>query len=88
MLLSGLSDTLKARARNIGTKFIWGGSLVDNEVGPAVFVDFLPRALAEGRFVTAPPAVVVGTGLDAIEAGFEAQRRGVSAKKVVVSLDP
>jgi NADPH:quinone reductase-like Zn-dependent oxidoreductase len=88
MLFSGLSDALKARTRSIGTKFIWGGSLVDNEVGPAVFVDFLPRALAEGRFATAPPAVVVGAGLEAIEAGFAAQRRGVSAKKVVISLDP
>jgi len=46
MLLSTLSIALKARTRGIGTKFIWGGSLVDNEVGPAVFVDFLPRALA------------------------------------------
>ncbi len=88
MLLSGLSDALKARTRGIGTKFIWGGSLVDNEVGPAVFVHFLPGALADSRFVAAPPAVVVGSGLDAIEAGFEAQRRGVSAKKVVVSLNP
>jgi NADPH:quinone reductase-like Zn-dependent oxidoreductase len=88
MLVSGLSDTLKARTRGIGTKFIWGGSLVDNEVGPAIFVDFLPGALAQGRFVPAPPAAVVGSGLDAIEAGFEAQRRGVSAKKVVVSLNP
>jgi NADPH:quinone reductase-like Zn-dependent oxidoreductase len=88
MLVSGFMDARKARTRKIGTKFIWGGSLVDNEVGPAVFVDFLPRALAEGRYVAAPPAVVVGAGLEALEAGFEAQRRGVSAKKVVVSLEP
>jgi hypothetical protein len=88
MLLAGLSDGLKARSERIGTRFIWGGSLVDNEVGPVVFVDFLPRALAEGRFVAAPPALVVGAGLEAIETGFEAQRKGVSAKKVVVSLNP
>jgi NADPH:quinone reductase-like Zn-dependent oxidoreductase len=87
MLLTGLSDRRKARAGRIWTKFIWGGSLVDNEVGPAVFEDFLPRALAEGRFVAAPPALVVGSGLEAIEAGFEVQRKGVSAKKVVVSLN-
>lgn len=87
MILTGLSDARKARAAGIGTKFIWGGSLVDNEVGPAVFVDYLPQALAEGRFVAAPPAVVVGSGLEAIEAGFKAQRQGVSAKKVVVSLN-
>jgi NADPH:quinone reductase-like Zn-dependent oxidoreductase len=85
--VTGVSDARRARSGGIGTKFIWGGSLVDNEVGPAVFVDFLPRALADGRFVAAPPAMVVGAGLEAIETGFAAQRKGVSAKKVVVSLN-
>jgi len=86
MIVSTLSNARKARAQGVKTKFIWGGSLVDNEVGPAVYVDFLPSALAEGRFVAAPPAQVVGSGLDAIETGFEVQKKGMSAKKVVVSL--
>jgi NADPH-dependent curcumin reductase CurA len=86
MLLNSLADGRKARAAGVTTKFIWGGSLVDNEVGPAVFVNFLPSALAAGRFVAAPTAVIVGTGLKAIEKGFEVQRMGVSAQKVVVSL--
>jgi NADPH:quinone reductase-like Zn-dependent oxidoreductase len=86
MILGNLSDARKARAQGIKTPFIWGGSLVDNEVGPAVYADFLPSALAEGRFVAAPPAQVVGSGLDAIEAGFEVQKKGMSAQKVVVSL--
>jgi len=86
MLATTVSDLLKARTRGIGTKFIWGGSLVDNEVGPAVYADFLPRALADGRYVAAPPALVIGQGLEAIEAGFEVQKKGMSAQKVVVSL--
>jgi len=60
--------------------------LVDNEVGEAIYVDFLPQALANGRYVAAPPALVVGAGLEAIETGFEVQRKGMSAQKVVVSL--
>jgi len=86
MMISLLSGMLKARAQGVGTKFIWGGSLVDNEVGPAVYEDFLPNALADGRYVVAPPAMVVGSGLEAIEAGFDVQKKGVSAQKVVVSL--
>jgi len=86
VLATSLSLAVKARTGGIGSKFIWGGALVDNEVGPAVFVDFLPQALAEGRFAAAPPADVVGDGLEAIDAGFAAQRKGVSARKIVVSL--
>ena len=86
MLISAASNALKARTGGVASKFIWGGSLVDNEVGPAVYADFLPSALADGRYVAAPPAEVVGSGLDAIETGFEVQKKGMSAKKVVVSL--
>jgi NADPH:quinone reductase-like Zn-dependent oxidoreductase len=86
MIGSTLSNARKARMQGVKTKFIWGGSLVDNEVGPAVYMDFLPSALAEGRFVAAPPAQVVGSGLGAVETGFEVQKMGMSAKKVVVSL--
>ena len=35
-----------------------------------IYVDFLPRALAEGRYVAAPEPFVVGKGLDSIQAGF------------------
>jgi hypothetical protein len=31
--------------------------------------------------------MIVGAGLEAIETGFEAQRKGVSAQKVVVALN-
>ncbi len=86
MIVSTLSNARKARARGVKTKFIWGGSLVDNEVGPTIYADFLPAALGDGRFVAAPPAQVVGSGLAAIESGFEVQKKGMSAKKVVVSL--
>ncbi len=65
---------------------IWGGSLKDNEVGPGVFVDFLPAALASGAYRSAPEAEIVGRGLEAIPAGLARLRQGVSAKKLVVAL--
>ena len=81
-----VSLQIKSRRRRIRTNFIFGTSLMDNEVGPAIYVDFLPQALADGRFVATPEAQVIGQGLGFIQAGFDAQRKGVSAKKVVVSL--
>jgi hypothetical protein len=78
--------TLKARMRGIRTKFIFGSSLVDNGIGRMIYADFLPAALAEGRYVAAPDPLVVGTGLGEIPAALEAQKKGVSARKLVVSL--
>ncbi|MCJ1450485.1 hypothetical protein MMC28_000816 [Mycoblastus sanguinarius] len=76
----------KSKMRGITTKFIFGFSLIHNHVGQAIFVDFLPKALAEGTFVAAPEPQVIGTGLEHIQAGFDLQAMGMSAKKVVVSL--
>jgi hypothetical protein len=78
---------LKSKAWRIGTKFIFGTTLAANEVGPMLYVDFLPRALADGRYMPAPEAQVVGNGLEALQSAIDLQRRGVSAKKLVVTLD-
>ena len=51
-----------------------------------IFEDFLPKVLAEGKYVAAPYPEVVGKGLEYIQAGFELQKKGMSAKKVIVSL--
>jgi hypothetical protein len=57
-----------------------------SEVGKVIFEDFLPQALAEGKYVAAPEPMVVGKGLESIQEAFKIQQKGVSAKKVVVSL--
>ena len=77
---------IKSRTRRIRSKFIFGSSLINNEVGPMIYSDFLPQALAEGRYVAAPDPMVVGRGLDLIPAAMDTQKKGVSARKVVVSL--
>ena len=70
----------------VSSKFIFGGDLKDNEVGPAIFEKFLPKALAKGQFVAAPNAEVVGKGLESLQSGLDTLKKGVSAKKLVVSL--
>ncbi|WP_374947960.1 zinc-binding alcohol dehydrogenase family protein [Agreia sp.] len=72
--------------RGVRVSGIWGGSLKDNEVGPAIYNDFLPAALGTGAYQAQPPAEVVGNGLQAIPAGLERLRHGISAKKLVVTL--
>ncbi|MDR3471120.1 MAG: zinc-binding alcohol dehydrogenase family protein [Devosia sp.] len=72
--------------RGVKVSGIWGGALKDNEVGPAVYVDFLPTALAVGAYRAEPQAEIVGHGLDAIPAGLQRLRKGVSAKKLVVTI--
>jgi NADPH:quinone reductase-like Zn-dependent oxidoreductase len=77
----------KSRRNGVTTKFFDASSVIDNEVGPAIYRDCLGPALAEGRFRPAPPPQVVGHGLAAIQTAFDIQRKGVSATKVVVALD-
>jgi NADPH:quinone reductase-like Zn-dependent oxidoreductase len=76
----------KSKARNINYKFIFGTTLIDNGVGKAIYVDFFPDALSQGVYTAAPDPHVVGKGLEHIQAALDLQRKGISAKKVVVSL--
>jgi NADPH:quinone reductase-like Zn-dependent oxidoreductase len=77
---------LRARVRGIRASFIWGSALMHDEVGPMLWERFLPAALAEGRYVAAPAAEVVGSGLEAIQPAMDRLREGVSARKLVVTL--
>ena len=81
-----LGLALRARAKGVATSSIWGTALVDDPLGPAIFVDFLGPALSTGQFRAAPDPLVMGASLDDIPAAMEALRRGVSARKIVVSL--
>jgi len=76
----------KSRRHGITAKFFDASSVVDNEIGPAIYRDYLGQALASGRFRPAPPPRVVGTSLHDIQAALDIQRSGVSATKIVVAL--
>jgi hypothetical protein len=77
---------VKARFRGVRTKYIFGTTLKANEVGAAIYRDFLPDALAEGRYVAAPKPSVVGHGVEDVQQAMDIQLKGVSAAKVVVTL--
>jgi len=75
-----------ARVHGIRARFVWGSTLMDNEVGPMLWEEFLPSALANGRYIAAPTAQVVGTGLEHVQVALDELRAGVSARKLVVRL--
>jgi len=75
-----------SRSRRVSTKYIFGTSLKANDVSTAIYRDFLPAALADGRYVTAPKPTVVGTGVGEFQHAMDIQLKGVSAAKVIVTL--
>lgn len=81
-----VSFKVKGLIKGVRSNFVFGSTLANNEVGKAIYEDFLPKALEEGTFVPAPEPIVVGKGLESIQDAFEYQRKGVSAQKVVVTL--
>ncbi|GAA2703404.1 zinc-binding alcohol dehydrogenase family protein [Actinoplanes palleronii] len=86
MLGGVLRLEIAARRRGVRTKFVFGSDLKNNEVGPAIFRDFLPAALAEGRYLALPAASVAGSSLADLQQAMDRQRKGVSATKLVVTL--
>jgi NADPH:quinone reductase-like Zn-dependent oxidoreductase len=65
---------------------IFASTIKDTGIADAVFVDFLPEALAQGKYRPAPQAEIVGHGLQSLQKGLDILRKGVSAKKLVVTL--
>ncbi len=86
VLASMLRLWWKSHRHGIVSKFYDASSMIENEVGRYIFQDYLGKALADGSFCAAPSPQVVGAGLESIQTGFDVQRRGVSAAKVVISL--
>ncbi|GAA5877752.1 hypothetical protein JCM8547_001528 [Rhodosporidiobolus lusitaniae] len=54
-------------------------------IARTILHDFLPFALEEGSFTAKPDPLVAGKGLEELEKAFAVQKKGVSARKVVVS---
>jgi NADPH:quinone reductase-like Zn-dependent oxidoreductase len=86
LVSSNVALQVRARRAGIRVRFVWGSSLMSNEVGPMIWRDFLPAALAEGRYAAAPAAEIVGSGLDQVQVALDRLHAGVSAQKLVVTL--
>ncbi|KAI8711367.1 PKS-ER domain-containing protein [Fusarium sp. LHS14.1] len=58
----------------------------NQHVGEWIWKTFIPEALENGSFQAKPDPSVSGHGLDDVQSAMDLQRKGVSAKKIVVSL--
>ncbi|MFG6501877.1 zinc-binding alcohol dehydrogenase family protein [Microbacterium sp. P05] len=87
LVASNATLQVRCALSGVRARFVWGSSLMNNEVGPMLWADYLPDALADGRHQAFPPARVVGTQLSAIQPALDELRRGVSAEKLVVTLN-
>ncbi|GIC86308.1 zinc-binding alcohol dehydrogenase family protein [Aspergillus udagawae] len=90
-LIGMVGGMIKSTGRRLRTgieaKFILLDGLVDAEsVVARIYTEFLPQALEQRQFVPAPPPHVVGKGLNKIQGALDLQRKGVSGKKLVVTL--
>jgi NADPH:quinone reductase-like Zn-dependent oxidoreductase len=86
LITSNVALQFTSRLRGIRTKYIFGTTLKANDVSTVIYRDFLPDALAEGRYLAAPKPSVVGHGVQDFQRAMDIQRKGVSAAKVVVTL--
>lgn len=84
--LSQLATQVRARRHGVTARFVWGSSLMTNAVGPMLWEQYLPQALAAGRHVCAPDPEITGDGLESIQRALDRLRDGVSARKLVVRL--
>ena len=86
LIAANVALQVRARFRRTRTKYIFGTSLKANEVSTVIYRDFLPDALAEGRYRAVPEPSVVGHGVQDFQQAMDIQQKGVSAAKVVVTL--
>ncbi|KAJ0413778.1 chaperonin 10-like protein [Aspergillus carlsbadensis] len=87
-MIGGIFTSVARRLRTgVEVKFILVDGLVDpDSVVARLYKEFLPQALEHRQFVPAPPPQVVGKGLDKIQGALDLQRKGVSGRKIVVTL--
>ncbi len=82
-----ISHWIKSKTTGVNYKFIFGTTLIDNGVGKAIYEDYLPEALADGKFVAAPEPVIAGRGLESVQKWIrQAEARLVSEKRGCLSI--
>lgn len=76
----------KPQGSGVELKGVFATSIAKNEVGPAVFNEFVTQALEQGTFLVKPEPEIVGEGLGSVQEGIDRLKKGVSASKLVVTL--
>lgn len=86
LVVSNVALQTRCLAKGIRARFVWGSSLMDNEVGTMLWQDFLPAALAGGPLPRCTYARGRRRRSPGSQPALDTLRRGVSARKLVVTL--
>jgi NADPH:quinone reductase-like Zn-dependent oxidoreductase len=81
-----ISYKLSGLIKGVKSNFITATEIAQSDVGKVLYEEFLPKALTDGTLVASPEPIVFGKGLESVQGAIDMQRKGVSAKKVVVSI--
>jgi D-arabinose 1-dehydrogenase-like Zn-dependent alcohol dehydrogenase len=76
----------EAKTPGVELKSVFAITILHNEVGPAIYKNFLPSAMEKGDFKAKPDPIVIGSGLEKVQEGMDKLKAGVSAGKVVIEL--
>uniref|UniRef100_A0A8H7TNU9 Enoyl reductase (ER) domain-containing protein n=1 Tax=Bionectria ochroleuca TaxID=29856 RepID=A0A8H7TNU9_BIOOC len=77
---------LRGLFNGVSSAFVDVEPTIGNGIAKYIFTEYLPKALESGSIIAAPEVQIVGEGLENIQEAMDTLRRGVSAKKLVVTL--
>ncbi|KAI8942114.1 hypothetical protein NX059_000208 [Plenodomus lindquistii] len=69
-----------------GDVFAVSIAFADKFIGDSVWGKWVPEALEKGVLKALPPPIVIKGGLDSVQEGYDAQKKGVSFGKIVIEL--
>ena len=82
----GILTTVLPGPENPPSNVKVGGVFGINENTHILWLEYITPALESGQLKCLPEALVIGKGLESVQKGFDENKKGVSAKKVVIEL--
>ncbi|CAH0055987.1 unnamed protein product [Clonostachys solani] len=77
---------LRGLVNGVSSAFVDIEPTIHSGISKYIFTEYLPKALESGSIISAPEVQIVGEGLDKIQEAVDTLRRGVSAKKLIITL--
>ena len=82
----GNMATVLPNPKNVASNVKCGNVLCISPLTHPLWRDYITKALESGQLKCLPEPMIIGKGLESCQAGLDENKKGVSAKKVVVEL--
>lgn len=70
----------------VPAKMLFALTIIKNDVSKAVWIDYLPGALKQGKLLPKPDPLIAGRGLAEVQKAVDRHAEGVSAAKIVCTI--